>query len=178
MTEQTTTDETAFGRVLAALMEARSIPAEPEEVKALAERSGLGPEALVARVLSAKGPRLGDLTPLARELGLSELEMRQLALAYVFEETYPCYASGCERPAIVGDEFRGCEEHRAAYDARADYEAWCFARRILGPWVESAREIGSDELTSVMLNALEEVEEAVAASQVLLERAQEAAAHD
>ncbi|MDP8973344.1 MAG: hypothetical protein M3N45_09270 [Actinomycetota bacterium] len=172
MTEQTTTDETAFGRVLAALMEARSIPAEPEQVKALAERSGLGPEALVARVLSAKGPRLGDLTPLARELGLSELEMRQLALAYVFEETYPCYAPGCERPAIVGDEFRGCEGHRAAYDARAEVEAWDLARKILGPWVEAARPIGSDELTAVMEKALAEVEQTVAAAHDKLERAE------
>ncbi len=63
-------------------------------------------------------------------------------------------------------------EERAHYDARAEVEAWDLARKILGPWVESARYIGSDELTLVMEGALVEVEEAANRAQDELERAE------
>ena len=45
---------------------------------------------------------------------------------------------------------------------------------ILTPWVESARHIGSDELTEVMEGALAEVEERVDAAVDRIERAEEA----
>ncbi len=63
-------------------------------------------------------------------------------------------------------------EERALWDARAEVEAWGLARKILGPWVEAARPIGSDELTAVMEKALAEVEETVAAAHDKLERAE------
>jgi hypothetical protein len=50
------------------------------------------------------------------------------------------------------------EEERACYDAQARVEPWEFALSILGPWVEAARAIGSEELTQVMEKALSEVE--------------------
>ncbi len=83
--ENIDTRATAFGRVLGACMEARGIPAEPEEIRALAERSGLDGEKFLARVESEHGPDLGDLGGLVRELGLSRREMDVLAMAYAFE---------------------------------------------------------------------------------------------
>jgi DNA-binding MarR family transcriptional regulator len=50
-------------------------------------------------------------------------------------------------------------KERALYDARADEEAWEFVLEILRPWVESARPIGSEELTRVMEGALAEAEQ-------------------
>ncbi len=61
-------------------------------------------------------------------------------------------------------------EERAHYDARAEVEAWDLARKILAPWVEATRPIGSDELLSVMEKALAEVEEAVERARDELER--------
>jgi hypothetical protein len=49
-------------------------------------------------------------------------------------------------------------KERALYDARADEDAWDLALEILRPWVESARPIGSEELTRVMESALAEAE--------------------
>src|SRR5215218_10310773 len=49
-------------------------------------------------------------------------------------------------------------KERARYDAQAEVEAWELALSILTPWVESARPIGSDELTRVMEEALEKAE--------------------
>ncbi len=45
------------------------------------------------------------------------------------------------------------KEERAHYDAKADVEAWEFALSILRPWGDSARAIGSDELSRVMEEA-------------------------
>ncbi len=61
-------------------------------------------------------------------------------------------------------------EERAHYDARSEVEAWGLAHKILAPWVESTRPIGSDELLSVMEKALAEVEEAVGRARGELER--------
>jgi hypothetical protein len=81
--------------------------------------------------------------------------------------------SGVHPRAALGNSLGDCEEHREAYDApRAEFEAWRFARRVLEPWTTATREIGSDELTGVMENALGEAEEAVAAAHDRLERAE------
>ncbi len=61
-------------------------------------------------------------------------------------------------------------EERALYDARAESEAWDFAWRILEPWVQSAREIGSAELTQAMEKALEVVDAGGNRAQDELER--------
>jgi hypothetical protein len=47
------------------------------------------------------------------------------------------------------------DQERAFHDKQASVEAWEFALQILGPWVEAARAIGSDELTYAMDGALE-----------------------
>ncbi len=75
---------------------------------------------------------LADTTRRKRELGL-------------------CPVPGCTRPGLDGTF--GCKEHRRAYDAQADEEAWSLAISILRPWVDSARPIGSDELLEVMEEA-------------------------
>lgn len=75
---------TAFGRVLARFMEAKGIPAEPKQVEALAERSGLSPGRLLAREVGKTGGHVGYLHGLAGKLGLSEPEKARLAVAYVF----------------------------------------------------------------------------------------------
>ncbi len=51
-----------------------------------------------------------------------------------------------------------CKEHRALFDAKGKEEAWDLALGILGPWMEAARRIGSDELTRVMEAAFAESE--------------------
>jgi hypothetical protein len=66
-------------------MEARGIPAEPEEIRALAERSGFDDGEFLARVASADAPDVGHLSGLDREMALSEPERIALAEAYVFE---------------------------------------------------------------------------------------------
>ena len=83
--ENIDTRATAFGRAVGAVMEARGIPAEPNRVKALAERAGFDGEDFLARVASGDGPDLGDLGGLVREIGLSRREMDALAMAYAFE---------------------------------------------------------------------------------------------
>ena len=81
------TRATAFGRVLGALMEARGIPAEPEQMRALAERSGFDGDAFLALATSEDAPDdVGSLTGLDREMGLSKRELQTLAVAYVYEE--------------------------------------------------------------------------------------------
>jgi hypothetical protein len=82
--ETTDTRATAFGRVLSRLMEARGIPAEPEEIRALAERSGFDGDAFLALATSEDAPDVGHLSGLAREMGLTEPERVALAEAYVF----------------------------------------------------------------------------------------------
>ncbi len=138
--ETTDTRATAFGRVVAALMEARGIPAEPEEIRALAERAGFDGEDFLARVASGDGPLLGDLGGLDDEMGLSQLERDALAMAYTFEKDLACAVPGCERLAALGNSLGDCEENREAYDARAELEAWRFARRVLEPWTTATRE--------------------------------------
>lgn len=65
-------------------------------------------------------------------------------------------------------------EEREHWDARAEEEAWGLAWSILYPWVESARYIGSDELTQVMEKALEEVDGRVNAAMDKREKAESA----
>ncbi len=55
---------------------------------------------------------------------------------------------------------------RERYDAQAEHEAWSYALSVLRPWVDSARAIGSAELSEVM-------EQAEAYAQRELNRAQD-----
>jgi hypothetical protein len=60
-------------------------------------------------------------------------------------------------------------EEIALFDAQADHEGWSYAHKILKPWVEITREIGSDELMGVMEKALAEVEGEVNRTRDVLE---------
>ncbi len=165
MTEQTA-ERTAFGRVLARIMEARGMTPTPEAIRDLAERSGLDAEKFVATATSDPRALEGPLTGLDDELGLSRREMQALSDAYVFGD----------RDRAGDDPWRGwTPQERAAYDARAELEAHRFARRLVEPCVAMAREIGHDEFTHLMEKALAEVEGAVAAGEGRLERAESAA---
>ena len=87
--ENTDTRATAFGRVLGAIMEARGIPAEPEEMRALAERSGFDGDAFLALATSEDAPDVGHPGGLDREMRrrgmeLSGPERVALAEAYLF----------------------------------------------------------------------------------------------
>jgi hypothetical protein len=55
--------------------------------------------------------------------------------------------------------------------ARSELEAWNWAESILEPWVESTTAIGSEELTRVMTEALDEVRRQVARHDAELRRA-------
>ncbi len=84
--EITDTRATAFGRVLGSIMEVRGIPAEPEQMRALAERAGFDGERFMARLTDEPRADLrGPLNGLLRELELTEQERKDLAMAYVFE---------------------------------------------------------------------------------------------
>jgi hypothetical protein len=84
-----------------------------------------------------------------------------------------CPIPGCDRP-VEDSSFPGCKEHRRAYDAQALTDAWDFVLTILGPWVETARPIGSDELTRTMEGALAEAEREYNRAQDELEAAEAA----
>lgn len=83
-----------------------------------------------------------------------------------------CEVPGCERPRIPGDRALWCKKHQHHWDARAEVEAWEHARSILEPWVTAAREIGSDELTRVMEEALAGVDVALGHARENLELAE------
>ncbi len=103
------TRATAFGRVLGANMQARGIPAEPEAIRALAERSGFDGEKFLARVAHADGPDLGDLGGLVREMELSRREMDVLAMAYAIERD------------DIADLIRGGDTFNDAYTVVLDH---------------------------------------------------------
>ncbi len=77
---------TPFARVLGAFMESRGIPAEREEMAALAERSGVDVERFLARVRGEDDDKFMDkLDRMADELRLSEEERCIFAVAFAFE---------------------------------------------------------------------------------------------
>ena len=77
---------TVFGEVLAEMLEVRGLPVTPFEVGQLAEDAGLDGWKVINRMANAGAEYAGPLDGLARALGLSRLEMRDLALAFAFED--------------------------------------------------------------------------------------------
>jgi hypothetical protein len=77
--------QTAFGEVLAELLEARDLPVTPFKVGKLAEDAGLDGWKVINRMADADAEDTGHLGGLADALGLSESEKIQLAFAYTFE---------------------------------------------------------------------------------------------
>jgi hypothetical protein len=171
MTEKTTTT-TAFKRVLDELVESRGL----KDLDELKERLLAAGHKETANALPEDAPG-GFGEDLDAVLNLSEEE--KLKVADAFAATFMgarCSVPGCERPLDPNTgSFRGCTEHRAAYDAQADEEAWEYAHSLLLPMVELARGIGSDELTRVMDKALAEVEGEVNRTNDILEALQERA---
>ena len=77
---------TVFGEVLAEMLEVRGLPVAPFEVGKLAEDAGMDGWKVINRMANAGAEYAGPLDGLARALGLSRLEMRDLALAFAFED--------------------------------------------------------------------------------------------
>ena len=50
-------------------------------------------------------------------------------------------------------------EERKLWDAKADVEAWDFARSIMAPWFEAARRLGHPELTEAMRAGIDYADE-------------------
>jgi hypothetical protein len=169
MTEQPTA--TAFERVLVELAESRGLK-DLEELKDKLRAAG---HAQTARSLPEEAPG-GFGEGLHDVLDLSEKE--KVLVANAFSATFlstRCGAPGCERPLDpYTGSFRGCTEHRAEYDACAEEDAWEYAQSILMPLLQATRQIGSDELTGVMEEALEEVNENLARARARHERAEAA----
>lgn len=69
-------------------------------------------------------------------------------------------------------------QQETLWEARSEEEAWGLAWSILNPWVESARYIGSDELTRAMERALDEVDARHNAAMDKRERAEAALEED
>jgi hypothetical protein len=81
----TTETRSAFGEVLAALMEKRGITPTPGNMFELAAEAGLDPGEFMARVAGSMGAQAGSLTALADLLELDVPEEEALAVAYTFE---------------------------------------------------------------------------------------------
>ncbi len=80
---------TAFGEVLAELMEARDIPVTPFNVGERAEDAGLDGWKVLDRMTDAAAEWPGYLDGLADSLGLSEAERMELAFAYTYGQRRP-----------------------------------------------------------------------------------------
>jgi hypothetical protein len=76
---------TAFGEVLAELLEKRGVEVTPFKVGKLAEDAGLDGWALINRMANPNAGFVGYLEGLAAALELTEPEKMKLALAYTFE---------------------------------------------------------------------------------------------
>ncbi len=76
---------TAFGEVLAELLEKRGLEVTPFKVGKLAEDAGLDGWALINRMANPNAGFVGYLEGLAGALELTEPEKMKLALAYTFE---------------------------------------------------------------------------------------------
>lgn len=81
----TTETRSAFGEVLAELMEKRGITATPGNMFELAADAGLNPGEFMAKVAGSTDTHAGSLTGLADVLELNTPEMEALAVAYTFE---------------------------------------------------------------------------------------------
>lgn len=162
---------TVFGEVLSELMESRGIEATAEAVAALAERSGIDPNKLLAR--AAEGKDFGSLnTRLIDELALEEGEVGRLSWAFAYErrppaeafgetgdedrdadveysETYigDCYR-GCGRPATVRihKEWVVCALHYAEHLASKRSNEASMAVGLIGPFRAEAEFHGCDNL--------------------------------
>lgn len=77
---------TAFGRVVAELLEAREMPITPFTAGKLAEDAGLDGWEFIDRMADASHGHIGYLDEFAAELELTLPEMKRLAHAYTFEE--------------------------------------------------------------------------------------------
>ncbi len=97
--------DSAFARVLGRLMDERDIPAGEEHAVQLAEKSGLDVETFRAR-LDGESVYIPDLKSLAKEMDLSSLEMRFLALAYALEEEWKPWELENPTDASQGDPSR------------------------------------------------------------------------
>jgi hypothetical protein len=75
---------TAFGRILAELLEKRGLPVTPFHVGKLAEDAGLDGWQVINRMADAGAENPGYLQELAEALDLTEPEKVELALAYTF----------------------------------------------------------------------------------------------
>ena len=76
---------TAFGEVLAELLQKREIPVTPFQVGKLAEDAGCDGFALLERMTNPDAENFGHLIGLAAALQLTEPEKVRLALAYTFQ---------------------------------------------------------------------------------------------
>jgi hypothetical protein len=84
MTTETTRTPGAFGEVLEELMRSRGLEPVPENIRHLAETSGLDPDRLLRSMLADDVEDLGPLDGLADELSLSGEEKLLLAVAYTY----------------------------------------------------------------------------------------------
>ena len=85
MTTETTRSPSDFGEVLERLMQVHGLEPDPDNIRNLAERSGLDPEALLRSMAAERVDEdLDFLNGLADELALSYEEMVVLGVAYTF----------------------------------------------------------------------------------------------
>ena len=79
-------EQTAFGRVLVGLMEARGYAASPDSAMDLAESAGVDPWRVVNRTLSSENRWSGNFKRLADKMELAPEERRRLKRALDYEE--------------------------------------------------------------------------------------------
>jgi hypothetical protein len=104
---------TAFGQVLARLLEKRGMQIMPFAVGKLAEEAGITGWEVIKRMASADAEYAGPLGDLAETLELSEPERDELASAYALERpasaypipTEPGYPIRCPSPLLCSRRY-------------------------------------------------------------------------
>jgi hypothetical protein len=84
MTTETTRTPGAFGEVLEELMRAHGLEPDSENIRRLADASGLDGDGLLRSMVADRSEDLGYLDGFADELVLTEAEKTVLAVAYTF----------------------------------------------------------------------------------------------
>jgi hypothetical protein len=136
-----TTQLGSFGRVLGALMESRNRSGSIPEMMVLAEETGLDVDVFMERVSGNMSADLGDLTPVAEALGLTNTERRILAKAYTFEEG--------DEDDVRAQLFSEITSHldfvaALAKEMDGDWETAKRIREVLIPFVERTGGLKSD----------------------------------
>jgi hypothetical protein len=135
MTKTKAIKATAFGRVLGTLMETRGMGVNPERVTELAEKAGLEPERILARMAEEEEVvDVGPLNGLAKILSLMAWEKQILAQAFTFEQDDE--AAGQLRAGLFDEVRMLLDASEAHIEDRVGVAAGRRVTEVLRPFLE------------------------------------------